>query len=125
MEFIPYNEVLYQLNRTDAQGKPIPFSFTCSTGKGTFLTVNRAVKNVLKTIAERKEKKKEIPASAGMSERGAGMSERGAGMSDKKGKEAGDKEMFIRILDLDTGEIKTVYPRTFTFFNGFKVSPEL
>lgn len=112
MEFISYSEVLYQINRTDKDGKPIPFSFTCSTSKGTFLTVNRAVKNVLKTIHE-KEASGQQQAS-------------GKALLDAHSlKLEADKEMFIRILDLDTGDIKTVYPRTFIFFNGFKVSPEL
>lgn len=104
MEFIHYSEVLYLMDKLDESGKPVPFSFECSTSEGKFLTMQHAVKNTLdKTEDEIRILNKGMKISVPKSERR-------------------EKKMFVRIKNLDTEEIRTVYPRTIIMFNGFKVS---
>ena len=103
MEFIHYSEVLYLMDKLDHSGKPIPFSFTCSTAEGHFLTMNKAVKNVLdKTEDEIRVLQRGIKERMPQSPQG-------------------EKKMYVRVKDMENGDIRTVYPRTFIRFNGSKV----
>jgi hypothetical protein len=44
------------------------------------------------------------------------------GMKDRKPQSPqGEKKMYVRVKDMENGDIRTVYPRTFIRFNGSKV----
>jgi hypothetical protein len=104
MESIKYSEIMYLMDQLDDKGLPIPFSFTSATASGRFLTMHRAVKNVLD------KDDNDIQAI------------RHAEPVMKKDHNRAAKKMWYDIKDLESGEIRRIYPRTITMFNGLKLS---
>jgi hypothetical protein len=105
MEFIKYSEVLYLMDKLDDQGLPVPFSFISATASGRFLEMKRAVKNVLD------KKEEDLPKIKAAGKKAF-----------KPDHNRAAKKMWIDIKNLDTEEIKRIYPRTIINFNGFKLS---
>lgn len=114
MNYIDFNDLNHAMELMDEGGKPIPFSFMCSTKSGKFLIVKNAVKNYLwdKYLNGKKPRQKRSDSS---------------NVSTKDNNEK-ERRLTINIIDLDkeVGDdhrILKIYPRTIITFNDLKVIP--
>jgi hypothetical protein len=104
MEFIQYSEVLFLMDKLNDDGTPVPFSVRFATGTGRYVEIRRGVKSVLDKSAEEVEDLQKGKKMYKVDHHGAA------------------KKMWVNVKDIDTGEIKKMYPRTITHFNGLKLS---
>lgn len=96
------------MDKLDDSGKPVPFSFTCATSSGRFLEMKSAVKSVLD------KNDSQIHAIRSMEKN-----------SVKVDHYRSAKKMWVDIKDIESNEIKRVYPRTIIRFNGYKVNLDI